>query len=325
MNKLYPKTISLIIGLIFLYLSVKDIELGYLLSQKIKINYIYLFLSSVILYLSIYIKAYRLKILLKKYKQLSFSTYTKPILIRHFFNAALPGNLGEVAKPYVLKNYLKKPYFEFLSIVIIERAFDLAVMLSIFWVALIFNQIGLDLIYVLMFTFFFLLGLILFYFLIISENIFKLFPFVFLKQFKIGANNALKDKYQIIKVSLITIFLWIILCSADFFLFLSFDVLNEIVTIPNIIFLTCLIVIAQLIPSTPSSIGLFNYLVIQTLEFFFTVNNIDFDLSLKTQITSISFIVLFISVLPDITWGLFVFIKETSLKLKDLKLFSDKI
>lgn len=325
MNKLYPKTISLIIGLIFLYLSVKDIELGYLLSQKIKINYIYLFLSSVILYLSIYIKAYRLKILLKKYKQLSFSTYTKPILIRHFFNAALPGNLGEVAKPYVLKNYLKKPYFEFLSIVIIERAFDLAVMLSIFWVALIFNQIGLDLIYVLMFTFFFLLGLILFYFLIISENISKLFPFVFLKQLKIGANRALKDKYQIIKVSLITIFLWIILCSADFFLFLSFDVLNEIVTIPNIIFLTCLIAVAQLIPSTPSSIGLFNYLVIQTLEFFFTVNNIDFDLSLKTQITSISFIVLFISVLPDITWGLFVFIKETSLKLKDLKLFSDKI
>ncbi len=325
MNKLYPKIISFIIGLIFLYLSVKDIELGYLLSQKIKINYIYLFLSSVILYLSIYIKAYRLKILLKNYKQLSFSTYTKPILIRHFFNATLPGNLGEIVKPYILKNYLKKPYFEFLSIVILERTFDLVVILSIFWVALIFNQIDLDFTYVFMYTFFFLLGLILFYFLIISENIFKSFPFVFLKQLKMGSNNALKDKYQIIKVSLITIFLWIILCCADFFLFLSFDVLNEIVNIPNIIFLTCLTVVAQLIPSTPSSIGLFNYLIIEALEFFFRINNIDFDLSLKTQITSISFIVLFFSVLPDITWGFFVFTKETSLKLKDLKLFSDKI
>ena len=118
--------------------------------------------------------------------------------------------------------------------------------------------------------------------------------------------------------------MWFFLCTADFFLFSSFDILNEILTIPNIIFLTGLTVVAQLIPSAPSSIEVFNYLIIEALEFFFRINNIDFDVSLKVQITSISFIVLFFSILPDITWGFFVFMKETAVKLKKLKSFVKK-
>ena len=110
MNKNFSLIISFSVSVLFLYLSIKDIKFLDLFNQNIKINYLYLFLGSSILYLSIYIKAYRLKILLKKYKQLKFSIYTKPILIRHFLNATLPGNLGEIAKPYVLKEYLKKPY-----------------------------------------------------------------------------------------------------------------------------------------------------------------------------------------------------------------------
>lgn len=306
-------------------MSVKDIDLRDLFSQKIKINYFYIFLASVLLYLSIYIKAYRLKILLNNYRQFNLSIYTKPILIRHFLNATLPGNLGEIAKPYILRDYLKKPYFECLSITIIERAFDLIIILLIFGIALFFNQIGLNFTYLIMYMLFFVLGLIFFFFIIKNKVIIQLLPFSFLKQLKKGAFYALKDKYQIINVLLITIFLWSILCAADFFLFSSFDVLSKILTIPNIIFLTGLTVVAQLIPSAPSSIGVFNYLIIEALEFFFKINNIDFDVSLKAQITSISFIVLFISILPDITWGFFVFMKETAVKLKDLKSFYKKI
>ena len=89
----------------------------------------------------------------------------------------------------------------------------------------------------------------------------------------------------------------------------------------NIIFISLIFV---LMPSTPSSIGVFNYLVIEALEFFFRINNIEFDIMIKAQITSISFIVLLVSILPDITWGFIVFMKETSIKLKDLKLFGKK-
>ncbi len=324
MNKNFSTIISFFISFLFLYLSVKDIALGDLFNQKIKLNYSYIFLASIILYFSIFIKAYRLKILLKNYRQLNLSTYTKPILIRQFLNATLPGNFGEIAKPFILRDYLKKPYFECLSIIIIERAFDLIIISLILGVALFFNQIGIDLTYVVAYMLFFLLGLILFFFIINNNFFIQFLPFGFFKELKDGAFYALKDKYQIIKVLLITIFLWFFLCTADFFLFSSFDILSRILTIPNIIFLTGLTVVAQLIPSAPSSIGVFNYLIIEALEFFFRINNIDFDVSLKAQITSISFIVLIVSILPDITWGFFVFMKETAVKLKDLKSFGKK-
>ena len=102
----------------------------------------------------------------------------------------------------------------------------------------------------------------------------------------------------------------------------SVELLKSVLNIPNIIFLSGLIFIAQLVPSAPSSIGVFNYLVIEALEFFFRINNVEFDIMVKAQITSISFIVLIISILPDITWGFAVFVKETSVKLKDLRLLN---
>ena len=323
MNKKFSTVVSFLISILFLYLSVKDINLSDLFNHQIKVNYLYLFLTSAILYLTIYIKAFRLKVLLKNYRQLNLDTYTKPILIRHFLNATLPGNLGEIAKPYILKSYLQKPYFECLSITIIERIFDLIIISLIFGVALMFNHIGLNLNFIILYMIFFFIGLISFIFLIKSNFIIKYFPLNFLKQLREGAFYALKDKDQIIKVSLITILLWIFLCLADFFLFSSFDVLSEILSIQNIIFLTGLTVVAQLIPSAPSSIGVFNYLIIEALDFLFRINNIDFDIALKAQITSISFIVLFFSILPDITWGFFVFTKETSIRIQDLKNFSN--
>jgi uncharacterized protein (TIRG00374 family) len=322
-NKKFSTVVSFLISILFLYLSVKDINLSDLFNHQIKVNYLYLFLTSAILYLTIYIKAFRLKVLLKNYRQLNLDTYTKPILIRHFLNATLPGNLGEIAKPYILKSYLQKPYFECLSITIIERIFDLIIISLIFGVALMFNHIGLNLNFIILYMIFFFIGLISFIFLIKSNFIIKYFPLNFLKQLREGAFYALKDKDQIIKVSLITILLWIFLCLADFFLFSSFDVLSEILSIQNIIFLTGLTVVAQLIPSAPSSIGVFNYLIIEALDFLFRINNIDFDIALKAQITSISFIVLFFSILPDITWGFFVFTKETSIRIQDLKNFSN--
>ena len=321
MNKKISTILSFSISILFLYLSIRDIKLGDLFNHQIKVNYVYLFLTSAIIYLTIYIKAFRLKILLKNYNQLSLNTYTKPILIRHFLNATFPGNLGEVAKPYILKNYLQKPYFECLSITIIERIFDLIIISLIFGVALMFNKIGLDFNHIILYMIFFTIGLMVFIFLIKNNFIIRYFPLNFRKQLKKGAFYALKDKNQIIKVSLITVILWIFLCMADFFLFSSFDLLGEVLSIQNIIFLTGLTVIAQLIPSAPSSIGVFNYLIIEALEFFFRINNIDFDSALKTQITSISFIVLFFSILPDITWGFYVFIKETSIRIQDLKKF----
>ena len=212
-----------------------------------------------------------------------------------------------------------------MTITIIERIFDLIVITLIFGVALFFNQIGLDLSFLIIFISLFFVGLVLFFLIIKSNFISNFFYFNFIKQLRDGATFALYDKFQIISTFLITFFLWFVLCAADFFIFSSFNILSNVLTIPNIIFLTGVTVVAQLIPSAPGSIGVFNYLIIEALEFFFKINNIDFDIMIKTQITSISFVVLLVSILPDITWGFTVFVKETSIKLQDLKIFSKKL
>lgn len=324
MNKTYSTIISFIISIFFLYLCFKDLNVIDLINQDININYFYLFISIFILYISIFIKSLRLKILLKNYKTLTFIQYTKPVLVRHFLNATLPGNLGEIAKPYILKNYINKPFFECLSITVIERFFDLIIITFIVGLALIFNDIGFSLNYVYFYFFLFTLGLIFFIFLAKSKYAKKILPLKIVKNIQDGFYFALNDDFQIIKLLCCTIFLWVILCIADFFLFSSFLVLDNVLSYQNIIFLTGVTVLAQLIPSAPSSIGVFNYLIIQTIEFYFNVNGIYIDNSIILEVTYASFIILIISILPDITWGFFVFVKETSIQLNKIKSYKFK-
>ena len=120
-------------------------------------------------------------------------------MIRHFLNATLPGNLGEFAKPYILKEYLKKTYFECFSITIIERSFDLIVFALIFGIALFFNQIDLNLSFLIIYMSFFFIGLLFFFLIIKSKVISKFFNFDFVKHLRNGTSSALNDEYQILK------------------------------------------------------------------------------------------------------------------------------
>ena len=113
----------------------------------------------------------------------------------------MPGNLGEFAKPYILKEYLKKTYFECFSITIIERSFDLIVFALIFGIALFFNQIDLDLSFLIIYMSLFLIGLLFFFLIIKSKIISKFFNFDFVKHLRNGASSALNDKYQILNTS----------------------------------------------------------------------------------------------------------------------------
>ena len=65
-------------------------------------------------------------------------------------------------------------------------------------------------------------------------------------------------------------------------------------------------------------------LIIQTIEFYFNVNGIYIDNSIILEVTYASFIILIVSILPDITWGFFVFVKETSIQLNKIKSYKFK-
>ena len=121
----------------------KDIPLKNLF-ENLKFNSYSLFFAIFLLFVINFLKAQRLKILLKKYKRKKFNLYLKPILLRQFLNTVFMGNIGEVITPIYLKKYFKCSYFEGLSIIISERLIDLTVITFIFGVALLFNELNLD-------------------------------------------------------------------------------------------------------------------------------------------------------------------------------------
>ena len=312
------KTISILISCFFIYLCLKDIPLKNLF-DKVDYNINLLLSALFLLYLINIVKSLRLKILLRNYKKKKFHFYFRPIILRQFFNTAFFLNAGEVITPLILRKYFKCSYFEGLSILFSERLIDLTVITLIFGVTLFFNNFDLDnqIIYGYFLIYF---SLVAFFLFIINykKKIFFISNSV-IQNFILGYKFSIRNK-DILWISFFLSFtIWLIFILIDLMIFRAFEITNPISTIPNIIFLTGVMVFSQFIPAAPASIGIFNYFVIETIEFFYKVQGINYDLTTQIQLTSISVIVLLIYIIPDITLGSYVFYKESLQGLKKFK------
>lgn len=317
------KIVSILISIFFIYLCIKDIPINSLF-KNIQFNLGLLIFAIILLFLINILKAFRLKILLKNYKNKKLEFYLKPILLRQFLNSAFIGNLGEFAVPYVFKKYLKISYSESLSLTIIERLLDLTFITLIFGITLFFNDLLFDkeMIYVYFSLYFFIVCVFIFI-LNSKKNIFFI-PKKIINQFKEGYKKSISN-YKILIYSIIyTVIIWLIFIVIDCFVFYSFDATRPIFTISNIIFITCVILVSQLIPSAPASIGVFNYFIIKTIEIFYETLGLSFDLEIQSDLASISIIILFVYILPDITWGAYIFYKELNKNIKKFIIYSNK-
>jgi hypothetical protein len=314
------KIISLSVSIFFIYLCIKDIPLKMLLSE-INLRIDLIFLSVLLLYFVNILKAYRLKYLLNNYKKKKFRFYFKPLLIRQFVNATFFGNLGEFVMPLFFKKYFRITYVEGFSITLIERFLDLTFISLIFGFFLYFNDLEIynSIIFIYFFGFFTLLLLTLY--IMQSNNIF-LNKLKIIKQLRTGYKKSFKRNKFIYKIITLSFLIWTVFIIIDLFLFNAFEVTSKISSLPNIIFITGVIMISQFIPSAPSSIGVFNYLIIETIAKFYEVLNLEFTLKAQVELTSISMIILVIYILPDITWGAYLFFKETNLNLSKIKNYS---
>ena len=316
--KTSKKIISILISCFFIYLCIKDIPIKNLL-KGISYNLNILLLATLLLFLINFLKAFRLKVLLKNYKKTDFNFYLKPILLRQFLNTSFFFNIGEIFTPVVLKKYFKCSYFEGLSIIFSERLIDLTVITLIFGISLLYNDfnLGNNIIYGFFLVFLFLIFIFIFLvnykkkILFIPENIFK--------NFALGYKYSVKNK-NILWISFILSFLiWMFFIIVDLLIFRAFEITNSISTLPNIIFLTGVMVLSQFIPAAPASIGVFNFFIIETIKAFYIANGIEYDLIIQTELTSISVVVLIIYIIPDLTWGGYIAYKETLEGLKKIK------
>ena len=96
----------------------------------------------------------------------------------------------------------------------------------------------------------------------------------------------------------------------DLLIFKAFEITSPISSLSNIIFLTGVMVLSQFIPAAPASVGVFNYFIIETIEAFYKAKNLNFDLSIQTELTSISIIILLIIYYQILLGELMFFIKS---------------
>tara|TARA_B100001250_G_scaffold414263_1_gene451595 strand:+ start:2547 stop:3524 length:978 start_codon:yes stop_codon:yes gene_type:complete len=319
----FKKIISILVSCFFIYLCLKDIPLKNLFNN-IQFNIYLLIIAILLLFFINIIKAYRLKVLLKYYKTKKFNFYLKPILFRQFLNTTFIGNIGEIITPVILKKYFKCTYFEGLSIVISERLIDLTVISFIFGISLLFSGLNLDNQIFYIYFVLYIFSILFFLFLVnYKKNIFFI-PKKIIKNLKMGYIFSIKNIDIFLVSLLLSIVVWSVFILIDLLIFKSFKLTIQISTLSNIVFLSGMMVFSQLIPGAPASIGIFNYFIIETIEAFYNAQGIDYDLTMKTQLTSISIIVLLIFIIPNITWGGYIFYKEALFSIGKVKDYSKR-
>lgn len=137
-------TISLAIGgmisALTLYLAFRNVPVDQLLSYLVTIDYWWILPTVLIVALTFVIRALRWKIILKEICDISFWQAFHPTMIGFMMNCVLPGRVGELARPVLLKQKRGVPMTTGLSTIAAERIFDLISLIALF--ALVFSTVS---------------------------------------------------------------------------------------------------------------------------------------------------------------------------------------
>jgi glycosyltransferase 2 family protein len=129
-------TISLIFGgaisALTLYLASRNVPADQLLSYLGTVNYWWIVPTFVIVVVTFILRALRWKVILKGICEVSFWQSFHPTMIGFMMNCVLPGRVGELARPVLLKRNKGVPVTAGLSTIAAERIFDLISLIVMF-------------------------------------------------------------------------------------------------------------------------------------------------------------------------------------------------
>ena len=125
--------ISLIVGAVFsclgLYLAFRNVPLASLLEYAAQINYGWIIPAAVSLVLAYLVRSIRWQWLLRPAGPLRLSSAYHSIIISMMVNFLLPGRIGELVRPIVLKRLEALSFTSSLATLGVERLLDLATLL----------------------------------------------------------------------------------------------------------------------------------------------------------------------------------------------------
>ena len=128
--------VGVLISLGFLYLVLKDLELGAFFDTLKTANYIWLIPGVAVYFVGVWARAWRWHYLLRPLKVIPTRTMFPIVTIGYMGNNIYPARAGEVLRAVVLKRRVGVPISASLATIIVERIFDGVVMLAFVFINL---------------------------------------------------------------------------------------------------------------------------------------------------------------------------------------------
>jgi len=128
--------ISLFVGTLIsaaaMYLAFRNVPFTELLAYLMSIQYVWVIPSSALVILGFALRALRWQYIMGASHRIDFWQAFHPVMIGFATNCVLPGRIGELARPLVLKKQVEVPLTTGLATIVVERVFDLAMLLLLF-------------------------------------------------------------------------------------------------------------------------------------------------------------------------------------------------
>ena len=125
-------SLSVLISIVALYLAFRNVPLRELY-QYLKIaNYWWLIPAVVVIVLTFVLRVFRWQLILRSARPIPFWPAFHPLMIGFMMNCILPGRVGELARPVLLKQQRRIPMATGFATVAAERLFDIVVLILLF-------------------------------------------------------------------------------------------------------------------------------------------------------------------------------------------------
>ncbi|MDO9518203.1 MAG: lysylphosphatidylglycerol synthase transmembrane domain-containing protein [Methanosarcinaceae archaeon] len=253
--------ISFIVSFLILYLLIRNVDFNSVIVVSKNLNLPIYALAIVVHYSSFYVRGLRWKKLLNTLNiPVSTSVLTEMVFLSWFVNSIVPAKIGDVYRSDLLKKYNSAPISTSIGTIVVERVFDITILLVLLSVsgAILFKDKmpghilqSLEIGYILLG--FVILGLILLK--IFKGHVIRIVPNRFTMIFE-NLHNGVYDSFSnlntFVYVAILTIISWF-LESGRFLLVAT--ALGIDLNLPTIIFVALAASLLTAIPLTPAGLG----------------------------------------------------------------------
>jgi uncharacterized protein (TIRG00374 family) len=136
MLKRWQFWVGLIISAVFLYLTLRGLQVGEMWGVIKTANYWWLIPAVLVYFIAVWARAWRWHYLLRPIKKISTRTMFPIVCIGYMGNNIYPARAGELLRAYVLKKHEGVQISASLATIIVERIFDGVVMLGFVFINL---------------------------------------------------------------------------------------------------------------------------------------------------------------------------------------------